>query len=313
MSDNYTKALKQIVMKFYDSERDIETLESAINVTINHNCLNEEYHVVSTFNECIKDIVKNFCSFDKDEAIYSGWCYDRRACFKSQTPKDLPIYVKVTDNEAYLNVMSVTDREYADDKITITINLAKLKDSQIQKAVLAHEFRHALEMFDDEEKSHIGDSIYKIMADSIKNKTAYFDSALKIINLFSKSEERARIDAAIHYLKDTDIDLSNIEMSHNKIAKLVDLSKDYHMLYDMSIYLNELRQRYAIDLYDLIILIGYLWNKYVEDKIKIKITEEDVTKADNEEIAKVVYQFLLDNYETFHKNLIDAVATHLVI
>lgn len=105
------------------------------------------------------------------------------------------------------NIMSSANRDMNNisfEHIYITINLKNkiLSNKIICKSILAHEFRHCLE-------------IYITNFNTIKNDT-YYDITYKpymyiiqlneflhiktMINLFFISEERARIDSVVHYI-----------------------------------------------------------------------------------------------------------------
>ena len=299
-------------------ERDMQTYKNALGVAIARNYyLNEEYHIVNTFYDCINDIIFSISEYKQDVFNYSGWFFDykNKQCNKSKllNNETYPIYVKIIDDFEYANIMSSQDRSKIPDKIYITINLAKLRDSLYNKAVLAHEFRHTLEMYIDKSKSHIYDSIYKIASDPIQNRINpyVFELSVNTINLFAKSEERARIDGTVYFLKQLNPDLSFIKENYNKVAKLIDLSKDHHQLYNMGDLLEEELSSKKASIP--IVLIGYLWNKYIiDDKININITEQDVLKHDNKSIADEVYSFLMANYRKFYNDLTNIVGTHLI-
>ena len=116
---------------------------------------------------------------------------------------------------------------------------------------------------------------------------------------------------AVYFLKQLNPDLSFIKENYNKVAKLIDLSKDHHQLYNMGDLLEEELSSKKASIP--IVLIGYLWNKYIiDDKININITEQDVLKHDNKSIADKVYLFLMANYRKFYNDLTNIVGMHLI-
>lgn len=321
----YNKIIQSTVNNFYDDlkhARDMVTLKSALSTAISRNQLNEAHHIVNTFMQCAKDIIAHIDNYD-DAPKYSGWIFDRQnnICLKTTTliQESLPIYIRIINDNSYDNVMAVQDRSKCDDKICLIINKVKLLDIHNNIGILGHEFRHALEMYVDPKKSHIGDNIVDVINDIDLQKrfenTPYYNDALNIVTLFLKSEERARLNGAIHFLMSKNIDISDINKSSEKLAFLVKESESQHQLSTMRLWLDELQERVDYGLYLLPLLVGYLWNKYNNEKINVEISIDDISnKNDNgEDVCDKIMAFLNKNYKDFYSELIDDIATHIVI
>lgn len=304
--------------------RDATTYEQALIAAIGHNYLNESYHIVNTFMECSKDIIENIDNFT-ESSKYSGWTYDRKnnqcVCSNVEKPSNhcVLIYVSIICDDEYPNVMSIQDRSKSLNRISIIVNSSKLADTKNNVAILAHEFRHVLEMYVDKVESHIGDSIVNMQGDEFADdnglKSVFF-IARDIVDLFSLSEERARLDGTIHFLKSDYSDPSSNNWKHEKVAQLIDYSKNHHLLYNMQMYLDEIRTRNRFGLFDITKMVGYLWNKYCNKKIKnVNISFSDLldNNLNDAEITKTIENFLYDNYESFRKRLADCIATHIII
>ncbi|WQJ53540.1 MAG: hypothetical protein [Wendovervirus sonii] len=303
--------------------RDAITYEHALTVEIGHNYINEMFHIVDTFMECSKDIIKNIDKFTESPK-YSGWIYNREdnQCIQFNVENIskccVPIYISIIYDDEYPNIMSIQDRDKQPDIISIIINVNKLSDVNNNIAILGHEFRHALEMYVDSKKSHIGDSIINMQGEEFDDnslKSAFF-IARDIVDLFSLSEERARLNGAIHFLKETHYDFSLSDMKYKNIAYLIDQSKNQHLLYNMQMYLDEIIMRNRFGMFDIAKMVGYLWNKYCDKKIKnVNIIFSDLLNdnSDDKEISKNIENFLYANYESFRKRLSDCIATHILI
>lgn len=319
------KILWHTINNFYNDlayARDMVTLESALSATISRNQLNEARHIVNTFMHCAKDIISHIDNYD-DTSKYSGWIFDRQnnVCLKSTSPiqESLPIYIKIINDHSYDNIMSVQDRSKHKDKICLIINKAKLLDIHNNLGILGHEFRHTLEMYIDQKKSHIGDNIVDVINDidlqKIFENTPYYNDALNIVTLFLKSEERARLNGAIHFLMSKNIDIHNINKSSEQIAFLVKESESQHQLSTMRLWLDELQERVDYGLYLMPLLLGYLWNKYNNEKVNVKISIDDISNrhTDGENICNKIMKFFNKNYQDFYNDLVDCITTHIVI
>ena len=190
-------------------ERDKSLFIESLIAKLYRSYLYEEYHIVTTFDECIEHIITNIDHFQK-RYLYTGWNYDninKKCLHLNDSKKYYPIYVKIVYDPNNDNIMSSANRDMNNisfKHIYITINLKNeiLYNEVICKSILAHEFRHCLEM-------------YITNFNTIKNDT-YYDITYKpymyiiqlneflhiktMINLFSISEERTRIDSVIHYI-----------------------------------------------------------------------------------------------------------------
>lgn len=84
------KLINTFIQKFFDTDkeptaeqvstkyaRDAATYESSLITAISHNYLNKTYHIVNTFIECAKDIIKNVDTFS-DTSKFSGWTFDKK-------------------------------------------------------------------------------------------------------------------------------------------------------------------------------------------------------------------------------------------
>lgn len=312
--------------KSYYHDIDALTYDQALGAIIEHDMINETYHVIDTFNDCVNDIIKRIPFFDKFDTVYSGWAFDifKKQCVKLNEPihknnSTLPIYLNLVYDDSYICVMSSTDRKMSDDKIRITINYAKLKNvSELDAiSILSHEFRHILEMYIDEKQSHIGDSLDTVYSDPILDNLPEQSRARigNILNQFAKSEERARIDGTIHFIKcsDTNLDDTMYSESYKKVAYLVKFSKTHHMLYDMRNTLDYLYESIVKNRFRNVLIIGYLYNKYCENT-EVLVNEEMIEEMEgHKEVAMQIYKYFLGNYNEFYRNLTDCIATHVVI
>ncbi|WQJ53705.1 MAG: hypothetical protein [Wendovervirus sonii] len=306
----------------YCYDRDAVTYESALYSLITHDMIQESYHVVNTFVDCALDIVRMLDESDILGEIYSGWSFDiaNKQCIKAAENEGetfKPVYLNIINDDSYICSMSTTDRSNSSDKIIITINYAKLINNTYDEviAILSHEFRHVLEMYIDEKKSHINDTINEMIDDPIKKHTnkIIFNDAVNIVNLFAESEERSRIDGTIHYLKNINTNTENTNENYKKIAYLIKISNNMHKMYDMQISLADLDILMQTQNFQKILLVGYLYNKYCL-KLDIEITEEMIhnwLKYKND--ATEILKFLNNNFERFYKKLIDCIVTHLII
>lgn len=319
------KIIKTTVNNFYNNtlcDRDCVLYEDALLREISENYLCESYHVSHSFDKCIYDIIKNVNNkqYIIDEETYSGWSFDSvsKSCNTQQI--GLPIYIKVIDDETYYNDMSITDRDKLDDgRIHITVNLNRISDCNASKrAVLAHEFRHAIEMYADTKKSHISDKYVSFgdLSDlHVHDKIIKY--SLHVATLFSLSEERARIDSVIHYLEDVvdKFDKDNVRKNKKEIVgKYIDETKDLHLLYNMIFYIDELYDYMNYGLYQRILLTGYILDKIGKTKFKIpknmlQNIDDDLAESKCNDIVK----YLEKNRKEFLLRLSDCIVTHIVI
>lgn len=319
------KIVRTTVNNFYNNilySRDCVLYEHSLSREIAEKYLNESYHVSHTFDKCIYDIIKNVNNnqYTIDKETYSGWSFDSASKSCNTQQIGLPIYIKVINVETYYNDMSITDRDKLDDgRIHITVNLNRLSDCNASKrAVLAHEFRHAIEMYADPNKSHINDKQinYQDLLDlHISDKL--INDAIYIAILFSLSEERARIDSVIHYLEDNDnkIDNDTFRISKKEIvAKYIDETKELHLLYNMIFYIDELYDYISYGSYMRILLVGYFLGRIGNTKFNISKDmiikmEDNIAEQKSDEILK----YLENNKKNFMLKLSDCIATHIVI
>jgi PHD/YefM family antitoxin component YafN of YafNO toxin-antitoxin module len=307
-------------------ERDKSLFIESLIVKLYRSYLYEEYHIVTTFDDCIEYIITNIDQFQK-RYLYTGWNYDcvNKKCLRlNDIKKYYPIYVKIIYNSNNDNIMSSVNRDMNNislNHIYITINLKNeiLSNKTISKSILAHEFRHCLEMYVTNFNTIKDDTYY-----DIKYKPYMYIIQLndflhikETINLFSTSEERARIDAVIHYIKYNNIKCEN---NVNEVAKIIQKTDNLSYLKDMSSMIDFMYGKMHAKDYKYFIVLGYLCKNHMHlnNKISktIKISEDDINNFENldKQYLKVQTENLIyvfsENYSKFITLLKDCILYH---
>ena len=289
---------------------------------INRKFLYEEYHIVKIFDEAVNDIINKLDQNNSNDYFYSGWCFDNKnyRCIKSNIKKYHPIYIKNINDEYDLDIFSVKNRNDSDisdnDNIYITRNIA-YKNS---KAGLNHEFRHVIDMYITNKNL-----IKYETRDSKLDDTNIDDILLNEVKFYKQllmlSEQRAFADAAIHYLnniKNTEEYKNIFKYNSNKhtiISELVELSKEYNMVFAYKKMLRDLTIYFEIEKYYILYILYLIYNENIDDNTIIE-NFQNYNKLDINTVKKIsknLLEIVNKNVKDYFKYLYNIIATHLVI
>ena len=275
--------------------------------------LNEDGHVSLAFDKCAKEVYDFPC---KNEYVYTGWNYvsHKNSCEKLENINLYhPIMIREINDPDDKDIFSIKNREENNSPEDKQIRITKNKGQKPTLHGIFHEFRHAVEMYVIDKNTIKNDYIPNIFNENII--TLFSTREINFINnakiytyLLLPSEQRAFIDATIHYLKDNAIVKNNISILDN-IKYFGILTHKYNKLNIMSDMVNELEIRYELEDYFVLIVLYMLYTKSSKITIKDLLSNKNDLNIYKNEATKML-SIAKDSYNNYVKQLYNSIYLH---
>lgn len=291
-------------------------------------CLNEMFHVIETFDNCVEFLINNIDKFDKNYK-YCGWNFisDNRSCVELNDENiKYPIYLRIIEDFNDNNYYSVKDRSEKNentDIILLTVNKAWKSD---MPNGFGHEFTHAFDMYIKDfnliANEHIIDNTDEIIQ-KLNIDAKSLEELNDIIYCLMPSEQRGHLNGTVKFLKNH---FNNIIYMHFK--DIIEYSYDANMLKRFYNTIEELKTKtyYYIELKNIqkeyyrfinkYYYFAYFCKAYANLNVK-NINKEKVLGCKNipfkekQDVIKDMMDQINKNFDNYLNKIYDTIYVHI--